>query len=135
MGIAFSPDGDYIYFTRERNNDYNDLYEVPVLGGSPKLILTNLEGGVGVSPDGKTIAFVRHGNSASTLNIARADGTDQRVIAHGADTDYFGMLTPPSWSPDGKIVAATSLWLKEGYTSAVRCEPADGGRPIILPSE
>jgi eukaryotic-like serine/threonine-protein kinase len=137
MGITFSPDGDYIYFVRERkeDTDWNDLYEVPVLGGSPKLILKNLEGGIAVSLDGKRIAFVRHETGvASTLNIAGVEGGGERVLAEGTGPDYFGMLTRPSWSPDGKLVAATSWWRKDGYTTAVRCYPVHGGKSIILRS-
>ncbi len=43
-------------------------------------------------------------------------------------------MAPPSWSPDGKMVAATSWWQKEGYTTAIRCYPAQGGTATVLPS-
>jgi serine/threonine protein kinase len=136
MCIAFSPDGDYIYFARDRkeNKNFTDVYEVPVLGGSPKLVLKGVAAGFAVSPDGNRIAFISHQDAASTLNVANSDGTGERVIAQGTALEYFGMATSPSWSPDGKIVAAASWWRKEGFTSAVRCQPTEGGKPVILPS-
>jgi serine/threonine protein kinase len=136
-GITFSADGDYIYFTRDREGDpsFGDLYEVPVLGGSPKLVLKDLAGGSAVSPDGKSIAFIRHPvDIESTLNTAKSDGTSERVITEGSGAEGFQTGTPPSWSPDGKIVAAISWWRKDGYSTAIRCQPVDGGRPIVLPS-
>jgi serine/threonine protein kinase/Tol biopolymer transport system component len=131
--ITFSPDGNYIYIVRERNKDFSDLYEVPVLGGPLKLVMENVDIGVGFSPDGEKIAFTR-GGPVSTLNIAKSNGTGQRVIAEGDVKHYFGMLARPSWSSDGKIIAAASWWTQDNYTSALRCYPVDGGKPIILPS-
>jgi Tol biopolymer transport system component len=131
--ITFSPDGNYIYIVRERNKNFNDLYEVPVLGGPLKLVMENIDIGVGFSPDGEKIAFIR-GGPVSTLNIANRNGTGQRVIAEGDVKHDFGMLAQPSWSSDGKIIAAASWWTQDNYTSALRCYPVDGGKPIILPS-
>jgi Tol biopolymer transport system component len=135
-GITFSPDGNYIYVTRERRGGgNNDLYQFPVLGGSPKLIHQDLQGAVALSADGKRIAFLSLPNGGSTLNTANSDGTVERVIAKSTGpVDYFGMLTRPSWSPDGQLVAATSWWRKDGYATAVRCYPVNGGKPIVLPS-
>jgi Tol biopolymer transport system component len=56
------------------------------------------------------------------------------MIAEGGVKDYFGMLVRPSWSSDGKMVAAASGWRKDKYTTAIRCYPVDGGEPVILPS-
>jgi hypothetical protein len=79
--ITFSPDGNYIYVTRLRNGNSTDLYEVPVLGGRLKLVMTNVDSGVAFSPDGMRIAFTRLGHR-STLNIANRDGTGEHVIAN-----------------------------------------------------
>ena len=136
QGLTFSPDGNYVYLTREGigSVSINDLYQVPVLGGSPKLIVKNLEGGVGISEDGKRIAFIRHPGGGSSVNVANSDGTAERLIAEstGAD-DYIG-VGKPSWSHDGRIVAVTSMWQKDGNLSAIRCFPLDGGKNIVLPS-
>jgi serine/threonine protein kinase len=137
LGLTFSPDGNYLYLTREGTGGVtaNDLYRVPVLGGSPKLIIKDLEGRVGLSEDGNRIAFIRHSRGGSSLNVANSDGTAERLIAESTGTDDYFAQTPPSWSHDGKMVAVPSMWLKEGNLSAIRCFPADGGKRIVLPSQ
>jgi TolB protein len=50
------------------------------------------------SPDGGHFAFVRGGGKKqSGLWLARADGTEARLVAA-----IQGRLRPPSWSPDGR---------------------------------
>jgi eukaryotic-like serine/threonine-protein kinase len=130
--FTFSPDGNYLYVLRERNERLRDLYEVPVLGGPLKLVVKNIDTGVGFSPDGRRIAFIR-GGPRTTLNIANSDGTNERTVADGLDADPFAFQ--PSWSSDGRMVALTSWWRKENYTTAISCYPVDGGKPIILPTQ
>jgi Tol biopolymer transport system component len=110
------------------------LYVIPVLGGTPQLITNKaMPWGVGMSPDGKRIAFIYHPNgSDSSLNVAAADGSGERVIATGRGPDYFGFGNPPSWSPDGMLVGATSWWYRERYLTAIRAFPLDGGTPKLL---
>src|SRR6266576_3405626 len=60
-GLAFSPDGDYLYFLRDRRNEdaIRDAYVVPALGGVARLLVQDVDVGLGVSPDGKEVAFIR----------------------------------------------------------------------------
>jgi len=58
QGVAFSPDGNYVYYTvREQSNSKGTLYQVPVLGGTARRVLTGINTSVTFSPDGKQIAF------------------------------------------------------------------------------
>lgn len=60
-GLTFSPDSNYIHFVKvqfEKNVEW-ELYQMPVLGGIQKKLITNAQGGISYSPDGKQFAFVR----------------------------------------------------------------------------
>jgi len=111
--ITFSPDGDYLYypFQEEATQSPNfDLYVVPSLGGSSRRVLTNVPSGVSFSPDGKRFVFKRDivAGAESVLVVANVDGTGERILAKQSQREPFSSW-PPSWSPDGKLVAASAF--------------------------
>jgi len=61
VGLAFSSDGDYLYFLRDRKKDdtIDDAYVVPTLGGTARLLLQDMDVDPGISTDGKKVAFIR----------------------------------------------------------------------------
>jgi Tol biopolymer transport system component len=136
LGITFSPDGDFIYFVRNREGAaaYYDAYVVPALGGKPRLIIQNVDSSVGVSADGKSLTFVRNGaSSQSQLLLANADGTGEHLIIDLVRTGAgrFNDRSAPSWSPDGKLIAL-SIARPNGSMAVFVC-PTVGGEPVILP--
>jgi eukaryotic-like serine/threonine-protein kinase len=102
---SFSPDGEFIYYTaNDKDNLQGALYQVPVLGGTPRKLVSRIDGSISFSPDGKQFAFVRFGPlpNDSSLIIANADGSAEHTLAtHGGSSGFSG----PSWSPDGKMIA------------------------------
>ena len=110
-GLIFSPDGNYIDFVRsEKNNPFNTyLYRMPVLGGTPYLVMKGgLDGSHSYSPDGTQFAFLRvrpKGGDVDLL-IANADGSSERLLA---TRPYLDEFSGTAWSPDGKTVAFTTL--------------------------
>jgi serine/threonine protein kinase len=111
-GLTFSPDANYIDFVRsEKNNLYNTyLYRMPVLGGASHLVTQGGADSVGsYSPDGTYFAYVRVGTKLDLL-IAKADGSDERVLASAHTPDYMGT----AWSPDGKTIAFATLDTTKG---------------------
>ena len=105
-GLTFSPDGNYIYFVRREDSEQSiaSLYDAPMLGGAPRLLIKDVDSPIAFSPDGQRFAYLhQHGDSAVIdLKIARRDGSFERDLFHHKDvlTDSLTL----SWSPDGKTI-------------------------------
>jgi Tol biopolymer transport system component len=110
-GLTFSPDGNYIYYTRleKETPDLGLLYQIPVLGGTPRLIVTDVDSLISFSPDGRRFAFRRDSSrGTSSVMIADADGShEQKLIQQPYPANFVGN---PSWSPDGKVIAIMDLF-------------------------
>jgi Tol biopolymer transport system component len=112
--LSFSRDDSYVYFstystTAAGGARIGRLFTIPVLGGSPKLILEDVDGGVDFSPSGDRLAFFRMSGPATRLMVANADGTDSRTLATLGDAERVFMMMRPAWSPDGKTILAAVL--------------------------
>jgi serine/threonine protein kinase len=92
---VFSPDGTQIAYTAR-----GGIYEVPVLGGDPRLIVND---GIGpsYSADGSTIVFVRISkNTYGLFAVPRMGGTPAAIHPE------VSLGAPPAISPDGRRVLA-----------------------------
>ncbi len=130
--MTFSPDGSYIYFCRKDKNEANiSLYQVPVLGGDPKKLNSNVGSPVTFSPDGRRVAFVRIQQDDSTMMIANADGTGEQPLATIKSPESFKNVGP-AWSQDGKVIATAAV-SNDGrlYQNIVEIRVEDGAvKPI-----
>src|SRR6185295_12625760 len=106
QGVAISPDGNYVYYTLlQRDNWDGILYQVPILGGEARKVLTDINCPVALSPDGKKIAFYRWADDEDRLMVANIDGTGQRqLVARGGNESLVYGTHGPSWSPDSKTL-------------------------------
>src|SRR6266404_1849388 len=105
-GLTFSPDGSYIYCVRrdEAEHTLASLYRAPVLGGTPRLLIKDVDSPITFSPDGQRFAYMRERHSSPfwDLLIAHSDGTPDRALFSNAS--LASMVYEPAWSPDGKTL-------------------------------
>lgn len=108
-GLAFSPDGSYVYYTSVEETRgtlaFSWLYAVPALGGAPRKVVYDIDTSPTFSPDGTQLAFGRGVPADRTNNIVivNIDGSGERTLA--AFPRYID-VEHPVWSPDGtKIIA------------------------------
>jgi Tol biopolymer transport system component len=131
---TFSRDGDFIYIrrSREKDNISCDLYKIPVLGGTAKKLIADVDSRVTLSPDARRVAFLRDSNpkGETAVVIANEDGSNERKLALHKSPDLFYAV---DWSPNGRTIAASLFRSESGHFYATLVEiPVQGGleRPI-----
>lgn len=105
MDVDVSPDGKTIAFTL-----LGDIYTMPIEGGTPRRIAEGMAWEVHprFSPDGTRIAFTSDRGGGDNIWVMNTDGSDKRQVTK----EDFRLLNQPSWSPDGRFIAA-----KKHYTT------------------
>ena len=97
----FTPDGNAVFFNTWGAEPLS-LGRVPSAGGPQRPALSPSSGSdayADVSPDGRSVAFVRTENKISHIYIASADGSGQaRPVGNITGT-------VPRWSPDGQWIS------------------------------
>ena len=103
MGAKFTPDSRSMVYT-----SHGELYQVPVLGGTPRRLLGNAASAVAFSPDGRQMAFHRAAGDVTSIVITNADGTGERTLITRRAPEILGSLffSGTEWSPDGTSIAS-----------------------------
>ena len=135
--LRFSPDGSHIYFSHTllvsgpASQEY-DLYRVPVLGGTPQLLVKDIDTNPSFSSDGGRFAFIRANDpdpGKYHLLIANADGSNEKSIFAGPMANVMSDL---AWSPDGKAIVATIFdQAEDSISSATSIDPDTGAQRMI----
>ncbi|HKD51836.1 MAG TPA: protein kinase [Candidatus Acidoferrum sp.] len=116
---AFTPDGNSIdYLERVNLTDrHGTLYQIPLLGGTPRKLVEQVDSPVTFSPDGSKIAFARNDaiKVESSLIVADASGAHETTLTTRRTGKGTVSFIDPSWAPDGKTI------------TAVISDPADDG--------
>jgi Tol biopolymer transport system component len=129
-GLTFSPDGNFVYYVTygAAGAGVASLYRIPALGGTPEMVLEDIDSAVTFSPDARRIAFAR-GDPArgkGSLIVANVDGSGQRVLTEG-EAGFVLQNEAPAWSPDGRTILA-GVRPSSGAPSVVLCavDASDG---------
>ena len=106
--LTFSPSGDYIYFLRatDKVGESHDLLRAPVLGGTPQVIVQNVDSRIAFSPGSQRFVFVRGmypDAGKFELLTANADGTNVLTFTDGP---VSALPNAVAWSPDGQHIAS-----------------------------
>jgi len=129
VGVTFSPDGNYFYFVRSDPTvaGVSNVYQVPVLGGVPKLILQDCDSAITFAPDGKRFAFRRDSPSTSEYGvfIANVDGTGIRRLAVRKEPAHFD--GSPAWSHDGRSVVIFGFDMSNGDVGSLSAIDVNSG--------
>ncbi|MGH9931763.1 MAG: protein kinase domain-containing protein [Pyrinomonadaceae bacterium] len=135
-GTTFSRDGEFVFYSLfDKGDPLGTLYQVPVLGGTPRRILAGVTSPVTFSPDGKQIAFVRPSTSESDLVVANIEGTGERKIATRRLPAYFSFTGGAAWSPDGKTIACGAGSYSGNLSATIVSVPAAGGAEKAITSQ
>jgi Tol biopolymer transport system component len=104
--LMFSPDANYIYFVRrdEAEHTISILYSAPVLGGTPRELIKDVDSPISFSPDGKKFVYLRerHDTPNFDLLMANIDGTPDHAVF--ANQTLVTDSAVPVWLPDGKSI-------------------------------
>ena len=118
VAVTFTPDGNYLMFVRSDKSTqrFHYLYQMPVLGGTPKQLVRDIDSAPAFSPDGQRIAYVRGilDPPANNVLLANADGSGERVLAQRKG--FNPGLPNVSWSGDGRMLALVSPETRNGVS-------------------
>jgi len=131
--LTFSPDGDYLlYSTAENNNPKRQkLYQIPILGGDARLLMSDLDGNLKIAPNGKELCLERYDSSTGSTEIIISDikTGQQRLLTRFTEASFSGRVV---WSPDGKIIACVVSYAgddKQQY-ARIRLIATDSGQVV-----
>lgn len=126
--LRFAPDSaSFYYVLAEPRKFRGDLYKSPVFGGAPEKLREDIHSSIAIDPDRNLFAFVRNDeeNGKSFIVIANLGGTSERELVSRPIARAFNSRSL-SWSPDGKMIAASAVGDDEASSEIFTITAADG---------
>ena len=132
--LCFSPDGKWIYFREQKTvNSPASIYKVSYLGGISELIAEDVWSYFSFSPNGKQIAFFRRTPNKTRFDLIAKNLVDktEHVITSQFDPFKFFLFSYPTWSPDGKNIAAVVRDLNRATSKLLVIDIATRSHKIV----
>src|SRR5262245_10550266 len=110
LGLTFSNDSNFIYYlSYVRNQSAAELYQLPILGGTPRRLPTLIDTPISFSPAGDRFTYVASFKGESYLRVAEIDGGGEETLAARRAPGFFAAYPGgPAWSPDGRSIACAA---------------------------
>ena len=108
VGVTFSPDGNYVYFTRFVKELTASVFRVPALGGTVEQVVVDADSPVSFSPDGRRFAYIRGYPSRGEVAVmvrSTAGGESVRAATSKFSADGYPAFARIAWAPDGRTLA------------------------------
>jgi eukaryotic-like serine/threonine-protein kinase len=137
LGHTFTPDGNAIVYVAKSGYDPDGaLYRVSTIGGPSKRVLSGIDSPVSFSPDGRQMTYIRAVSSRtkeSALVVANSDGSGVYTIATRQPPERFALFAfkGPSWSSDGKIIAACTRQDGSMRAKLIGVDPQTGAEMFL----
>jgi eukaryotic-like serine/threonine-protein kinase len=131
-GMYFSRDSTWLYYcSRPASGTHYTLYQIPVVGGTPRKLLEGVRT-LAVSPVDGRLVLLRSvvGQPQFSVSLAQPDGSDERLFfTTDHELDHF------AWSPDGQRVAyiRTGKDARGYHWDLVERRLADGREQVLVP--
>jgi Tol biopolymer transport system component len=132
-GVTFSPDANYIYYsTYPRGENYGALFQVPVLGGSARRVVEDVDGLVSFSPGGDRFVFVRGfpEDGGSALMVTDVKTMTPRELVRRKGQERFP-LESVAWSPDGRTIAVPGVHEGRLHGEVVFVDSGSGAPRVV----
>lgn len=101
LGLSFSPDSGYLYYSVRDPAGHATLYKMAALGSSPRKLVDGANGPVTTSPNGTQVAYVE--NSIDIKVLSSNGGQPSTIVAATNGNRWISI----SWSPDGRTIAGS----------------------------
>jgi len=137
-GLTFSPDGDYIYFVRrdEEEQSIASLYLAPLLGGTPRLMIKDVDSPIAFSPDGQRFAYLHQHEDSSLMDLylVHKDGSPDRALFNHKPISTDSLTL--TWSPDGKTILIPVVQpTPNDFGGFVAVDAASGEQQLAAPAK
>ena len=135
--LRFSPDGSHIYYSHTQpvsgpSSQEYDLYRIPVLGGTPQLLIKDIDTNPSFSPDGKRLVFCRANDPEPGkyfVVVANVDGGQEKSVFTGSMAEP---MMDVAWSPNGKTIAGLDFeHAQHSLTAIGSIDPNTGNRKAM----